>query len=432
MAVTQYIGARYVPKFYENSDGTEDWRSGVEYEPLTIVSYNGNSYTSKKPVPSNIGNPSENPAYWVSTGNYNQQVEAYRQEVEAYKATVDNLIPDVGTLQQNIKRSFILIGDSFSVGLTTSDGTNYSLVGGWADHCKTAMETAGYDVYINTRNMSGNTGFASSLNFLSLLQAIEEDHVGDKANEITDIVVIGGTNDLGHEAGIVSGIETFCNYAHTHFPNAKIKIGVIGTYIGRLHNNIEPNYSAVRFYGGVFISDLINLFCKPEYICADGLHLTQTGYEFYWTAVLDAIITGNAHYKLTVDSTLTVDTTNFTGNNNLHLYTTYTEDSFYLQIDSSSPNNPISFVTSPNDTPATLDVFTIGNAPVFPVEYGKFAHTNILSVYTSAQKVNVATECWLYVAGNKLAMYKPNVQFPETSANYFYFIPDRTITCFPT
>ena len=74
MAVTQYIGARYVPKFYENSDGTEEWRAGVEYEPLTIVTYNGNSYTSKKPVPSNIGNPSDNPSYWAATGNYNQQV----------------------------------------------------------------------------------------------------------------------------------------------------------------------------------------------------------------------------------------------------------------------------------------------------------------------------------------------------------------------
>ena len=88
MAVTQYIGARYVPKFFTNSDGTEEWRSGVEYEPLTIVTYNQNSYTSKKPVPSFIGNPSDNHEYWVATGNYNAQVEIYRQEVQSIK---DNL-----------------------------------------------------------------------------------------------------------------------------------------------------------------------------------------------------------------------------------------------------------------------------------------------------------------------------------------------------
>lgn len=85
MALHQYIGARYVPKFYENSQNTNEWRAGVIYEPLTIVSWNGNSYTSKKVVPANIGDPSSNPEYWAATGLYNTQVEELRQEVEALK-----------------------------------------------------------------------------------------------------------------------------------------------------------------------------------------------------------------------------------------------------------------------------------------------------------------------------------------------------------
>ena len=76
MAVRQYIGARYVPKFYENSDNTSEWRNGVIYEPLTIVTWNGNSYTSKKPVPANVGEPSTNTEYWVATGLYNEQIQA--------------------------------------------------------------------------------------------------------------------------------------------------------------------------------------------------------------------------------------------------------------------------------------------------------------------------------------------------------------------
>lgn len=431
MAVTQYIGARYVPKFYENSDGTEEWRSGVEYEPLTIVTYNGNSYTSKKPVPSNIGNPSDNPTYWVSTGNYSSQVEAYRQEVQAYKAEVDDVLPEIDTIQQQIKRSFILIGDSFSVGLTTADGKSYSLVGGWADKCKTAMEAAGYDVYINTREMEGATGFASSLNFLRLLQAIEEDHVNGKNDEITDIVVLGGTNDLGHETGIVPGIEAFCNYAHTHFPNAKIKIGTIGTWIKRLHDTIENNYSGVRYYGGTFISDLTNLLCKPEYICPDGLHLTEAGYKYYWTAVLDAIITGEAHYKITVTSPLTVNTEKFIGNNNLSLYTTYTENAYYISIDGEI-NNPISFAAPPGDSGASVEVFKITNPPKFPTEYTKFAHSNILAVYTSAKKINVCSECWFSCAGDKVYLIKPTMQFLEPEANYFYVTVNRDMMAIPT
>lgn len=79
MATRQYIGARYVPKF---ADPIE-WVKEKSYEPLTIVTYLNNSYTSKKSVPANTEITDTN--YWVITGNYNAQVEQYRQEVVAYR-----------------------------------------------------------------------------------------------------------------------------------------------------------------------------------------------------------------------------------------------------------------------------------------------------------------------------------------------------------
>lgn len=84
MATRQYIGARYVPIF----DG--DWDITKDYEPLVIVSYQGNSYTSRTFVPH--GTAITNETYWALTGNYNAQVEAYRQEVEDYKQAVDESI----------------------------------------------------------------------------------------------------------------------------------------------------------------------------------------------------------------------------------------------------------------------------------------------------------------------------------------------------
>lgn len=78
MATRQYIGARYVPKF---ADPIE-WDSTRGYEALEIVTHLGTSYTSKKPVPA--GTAISNSEYWVSTGNYNAQVELYRQQVEEY------------------------------------------------------------------------------------------------------------------------------------------------------------------------------------------------------------------------------------------------------------------------------------------------------------------------------------------------------------
>ena len=109
MSVIQYVGARYVPKFYENPNGGSDWVSGVIYEPLTIVTYLNASYTSKKSVPANIGNPASNPEYWVATGNYTQQVEEYRQQVVALSAdfdtlsdTVDDALSDISDIQTEV------------------------------------------------------------------------------------------------------------------------------------------------------------------------------------------------------------------------------------------------------------------------------------------------------------------------------------------
>ena len=85
MATTQYIGARYAPMFASPIE----WDSTREYEPLTIVLYQGNSFTSRQAVP--IGINIDNTDYWVETGNYNAQIEAYRKEVHDLEKRVEIL-----------------------------------------------------------------------------------------------------------------------------------------------------------------------------------------------------------------------------------------------------------------------------------------------------------------------------------------------------
>lgn len=82
MATTQYIGARYVPLFAEPIE----WDKTKQYEPLTIVSHDGNSYTSRQFVPTGI--EITNDAFWALTGNYNAQIEQYRKEVTAYDGRI--------------------------------------------------------------------------------------------------------------------------------------------------------------------------------------------------------------------------------------------------------------------------------------------------------------------------------------------------------
>lgn len=82
MATTQYIGARYVPLFAEPIE----WDKTKQYEPLTIVTHNGNSYTSRQFVPTGI--EINNEEFWALTGNYNAQIEQYRKEVTAYDGRI--------------------------------------------------------------------------------------------------------------------------------------------------------------------------------------------------------------------------------------------------------------------------------------------------------------------------------------------------------
>ncbi|MBR3224084.1 MAG: hypothetical protein IKF78_02035 [Atopobiaceae bacterium] len=74
----QYIGARYVPIFGRKGETSIVWDNTAPYEPLTIVLYQGNSFTSRQYVPTGVEITNEE--FWAQTGNYNAQVEAYRRE----------------------------------------------------------------------------------------------------------------------------------------------------------------------------------------------------------------------------------------------------------------------------------------------------------------------------------------------------------------
>lgn len=89
----QYVGARYVPKIMG------EWNKALQYEALSVVTYMGNSFTSKVPVPANV--EITNTDYWVNTGNYNAQVEEYRKETLAAKELANNTNSNLQEFKKN-------------------------------------------------------------------------------------------------------------------------------------------------------------------------------------------------------------------------------------------------------------------------------------------------------------------------------------------
>ena len=103
MAIRQYIGARYVPAFFENSATNDStWASNTSYEALTMVTWNNNIYTSKKPVPANIGNPAENPQYWIVTSNVNEQVAEIQEQIGVIDGEISEIQSDIEDLQEGL------------------------------------------------------------------------------------------------------------------------------------------------------------------------------------------------------------------------------------------------------------------------------------------------------------------------------------------
>lgn len=90
---SMYIGARYVPIF---ADPVE-WDDEREYEPLTIVTYNGNCYTSKCYVPKGAQlppYPEGQTKYWVKTSDYNYQFADLKKTVTDLSRLVEQFQKD--------------------------------------------------------------------------------------------------------------------------------------------------------------------------------------------------------------------------------------------------------------------------------------------------------------------------------------------------
>lgn len=188
------------------------------------------------------------------------------------------------------KRNFILIGDSFGGGIDGDNNTQSVEGGGWIERFKTM--TSGYcNVYNNQTPLGGAYGFASSRPFLDVLKNAET-NISDKS-QITDIVVLGGTNDQSYVSGVEAKIAEFATYCHTNYPNARVAIGVIGT---KVLIDIKRAYQTCEKYGCEFIDDTYLLFSLRKYVGADGTHLNANGYAFYQQYINEAILTGRCNF----------------------------------------------------------------------------------------------------------------------------------------
>ena len=273
MSVREYIGARYIPLFMG------DWDNSNTYEPLSIVSYQGNSYTSRQYVPAGIDITNE--SYWALSGNYNAQVEAYRQEVMAFDERITlnaNAILRLSTLE------IVIFGDSFS-----ADVVN---VNKWPYYLKQMHDNIVFHNYA----IGGGT-LTNSVP--SQIITAENDTSYDK-NEVKIVLVFGGVNDRAQgiaRSTIITSLNASINSIKQDYPNADIYF---------VYNTATPIYQAVYNDGLAIVDEMISAhgikactmfgWILPTDYSADFVHPKESGWKRIASNMNALFFGGELHY----------------------------------------------------------------------------------------------------------------------------------------
>ena len=222
MANNVYIGSRYVPVF----DG--DWDSTKTYEPLTIVNYNGGSYTSKRPVPA--GTLPTNTTYWALSGTYNGQIAALQTRV----GNLEDAVEDIPT-----QRHIIICGDSYVQG-----------IGGGGTTIESALEAiTNWDV---RSFYAGGCGYLRANDQNKKMYDVVQDAVNNTTDKaiITDVVLsasvyndtgMSGTSSFTKDA-FITALTNINALIKANFPKARV------TVIPSLWINISYNTDFNRIF----------------------------------------------------------------------------------------------------------------------------------------------------------------------------------------
>ena len=247
MATTQYIGARYVPLFADPAE----WDNTKEYEPLTIVMHQGNSFTSKQYVPKGID--INNESFWAVTGNYNSQVEQYRKDV----VTVEKR---TSAIEDRFPIKAVDLGDNSVTDAKIADGA--VTTGKIAADAVTAAKIV--DGAVTTGKIADG--------------AVTDAKIADNA-VTTGKIAVGAVTDAKIAAGavtdakIVDGAVTTGKIADGAVTDAKIAAGAVGVSA----ISAELNETISRAYKFIDTSKM----CNVKDLGAKGDGVTDDTQAFY-------------------------------------------------------------------------------------------------------------------------------------------------------
>lgn len=255
MSITQIVGPKIVPSWADPAE----WVNTRTYEPLTYVSYQGDSYQSKQSVP--LGIDITNSDYWVRVSGFNAQAEALQRSM---KQTIESANNNVNTalnknnekmdaLQNNVNTQVNALAATTAQVETNKNNVNtlfnYSanhmvIIGDSYSSASHLNGTLWCNIVAKQMNMQLHNfadpgagyihpGDSNKQNFSGEIDRAVADNSFDN-NQVGIVILIGGVNDfIFSKPNITNGndyINTYVlptlNKLVTSFPNARVYAGV--------------------------------------------------------------------------------------------------------------------------------------------------------------------------------------------------------------
>lgn len=301
--MSQYIGARYVPKFMGTYDNTQ------AYENMCVVDNGlGTSYISKVPVPA--GTPLTDTNYWALYGASNGAIINLQNQIGDLSSLTtsdqSNLVSALNEVRSDLlniaNRKFVFIGDSYGEGYTYGGDQ----IDGWLDRIGAVM---GLSASQMSQSIAvGGYGFVGSgtpsKQWINLVNAMTAD------SDVTDVCFIGGGNDIRHAndyTPLANAITSTIAAAKTKFPNARIWVGSCGISF----DNIYPDNKLLQLFaiyndmstrnGALFMEDIqYVLFNKSAMLPTN--HPNDGG-QTLLTAAISSVLKGGSYVATYPDFT---------------------------------------------------------------------------------------------------------------------------------
>lgn len=322
----QYVGARYVPKIMG------EWNKALRYEALSVVTYLGNSFTSKVPVPPSID--INNTDYWVNTANYNAQYDDFTNHVNTEILSMNSKLDEGLTKFNNIPNNY-----NGSTILCIGDSIGEAKPSYFEKSCEMLNATC-----INiSKGGYGFSGLSDGMQYITIFNEWYNKNP-NIINDINFIFITVSVNDADYigDNGAKTYVEQRLNYTinsiKDKIPKAEIHLFFDGIpfspfWRGHVASNIwtyNPYFamSEVKYFlKSVFsrnfiVHDSIASFIGDIFYVADNIHPTSLGQEYYAGGLLASlnsnIINLNQTYTATFENVI---------DNSIH-----TKDNIYIKV----------------------------------------------------------------------------------------------------